>query len=64
MPKLAEQDPKKIYYFTSRSGRGMKKYSGNSVSESEIREYEIPAHLLEQQQPKNKDCNIQKLLRL
>jgi len=56
MPKLAEQEPKKIYWFTSKSNRKMKKYSGDFVSEGEIKEFEIEEYLLEQQ-PKNKEKN-------
>lgn len=56
MPKLAEQEHKTIYYFTNKSNRKMKKYSGDFVSEGEVKEFEIPDYLLEQQ-PKNKDKN-------
>ena len=49
MPKLAEQESKKLYYFTSKSNRKMQKYSGDLVSEGEIREFEIPNYLLEPQ---------------
>lgn len=54
MPRLEPQEPKKIYWFTSKSNRKMKKYSGDLVSEAEVKEYEIPEYLLEQPPFKNK----------
>lgn len=56
MPKLAEQEPKKIYYFTSNSGRHLKKYSGNLITEEEISQFDVPDFLLEHP-PKNKKKN-------
>jgi len=59
MPKLAEQESKTLYYFTNKSNRKMKKYSGDLVTEGEIKEFEIPAFLLEQL-PKNRKKNGRK----
>lgn len=47
MPRLEEREHKTIYYFRSKSGKRLNKYSGDNVLESEIREYEIPDYLLE-----------------
>lgn len=49
MPKLLEEyEGKKLYYFYSeQTGRKMRKFSGDEVSESEIKIYEIPEFLLE-----------------
>ena len=56
MRKLQECDSRKLYYFRSQSGRRMNKYSGDLVSEEEVREFDIPNWLLEQS-PKNKEKN-------
>jgi len=48
MPKLEERESRTKYFFISNSGRRMQKFSGDNVSDSEIREFEIPAHLIEQ----------------
>jgi len=54
MPRLEEQEPQKLYYFRSDSGRRMQKFSGDEISESDIRLFEIPDFLIEQP-PKNKE---------
>lgn len=56
MPKLAEQEHKMKYFFISDSGRRMQKFSGDLISESEIREFDVPEYLIEFP-PKNKDKN-------
>jgi len=52
MPKLQEKSPKKINYFRSDSGRRMQKLSGDEISESDIKIFNVPDFLLEKQ-PKN-----------
>lgn len=57
MPKLEEQESRKLYYFRNDKGRKMQKFSGDEVSEPEIKEYEIPDFLLEQlKRNDNKRC--------
>ena len=57
MPKLEEQEYKKLYYFRNDKGRKMQKFSGDEVSESEIKEYEIPDFLFEKlKRNDNKKC--------
>ena len=48
MPKLKEREHKMKYYFTGDNGQKMQKCSGDSVSEGEIKLYDIPNYLLEQ----------------
>lgn len=52
MPKLEEQESKKLYYFRSKNGKRLNKYSGDFISEEQIKEFEVPEFLLEI--PKNK----------
>lgn len=56
MRKLEIQEPKKIYWFTNKNNQRLKKFSGDEISEGEIREFEIPDYLLEKQ-VKNKEKN-------
>jgi len=57
LPKLEEQEHKKLYYFRNDKGRKMQKFSGDEVSELEIKEYEIPDFLLEKlERNDNKEC--------
>jgi len=47
MLKLKEQEPKKLYYFISDSGRRMQKFSGDEISESDIKLFDVPEFLIE-----------------
>jgi len=52
MRRLEERTHKTIYYFRSKSGKRLNKYSGDNVSESEISQFEIPEFLLEKNKEK------------
>ncbi len=57
MPRLEEQESKKLYYFRSKNGKRLQKFSGDEVSNQEISEYEIPEYLLEKlERNDNKKC--------
>lgn len=47
MPRLEEQENKKLYYFRSKDNKKLQKFSGDEVSNQQIREFEIPEYLLE-----------------
>ena len=48
MPRLEEQESKKLYYFYSeKTGRKLRRFSNDKVSLEEISEFEIPDFLLE-----------------
>ena len=49
MPRLEIQEPKKIYWFTNKNNQRLKKYSGDEISEQEVREFEIPEYLIKQE---------------
>lgn len=53
MPRLRERTHKKLYHFIGDSGQRTQRFSGDTVSESEIRIYDIPGFLIEQP-PKKK----------
>jgi hypothetical protein len=49
LPKLAEREKKTIYFFYSLStGRQLRKFSGEGVSNDDVSEFEIPSFLLEE----------------
>lgn len=54
MRRLEEQESKKLYYFISDSGRRMQKFSGDEISESDIKLFDVPDFLLEQPPKKSK----------
>lgn len=49
MPRLEEQEKKKLYFFYSeKTGRKLRKFSNDKVSLEEVSEFQIPDFLLEQ----------------
>jgi len=58
MPRLEEREHKMKYFFISDSGRRMQKFSGDDISEAEIKIFDIPDFLLEHP-PKNPTKNHQ-----
>ena len=47
--KIKRSESKKIYFFVSRKGRRLRKFSGEEITEREIIEYEIPHHLIQKE---------------
>jgi hypothetical protein len=54
MPKLKKQESRHLYIFHSyKNNRKLRKYSGDEVTEEEIREWEIPEALLKREKKEN-----------
>lgn len=50
--RLKERLPKKLYYFISKNGRRMTKFSGDKITVEEVRMFEIPSFLVETEEIK------------
>lgn len=53
LPRLEEQESRKLYYFYSeQTGRKLRKFSGDGVSDRDVSDFEIPPWLLEEKKEK------------